>query len=142
MNPNGKVYLAQPAKSNRAQCRETSCKQNIGFGELRIGHDRGDVYHWYHAACCFKTFENRYLRNPQILSFHEIDGYDNLSEDHKKIIRDLIAGIYVEPVIVSSRPRRNLTAPKLKESATNNTVEETKDEQPKKRARKTSSISK
>jgi hypothetical protein len=102
------MYQAEAAKSNRAQCRETSCKQNIGIGELRIGVQGSDWYSWYHAPCAFKTFTNRYIRNPKMTSTADISNFDTLSEEHQKIIRELIDGTFVEPepVRINPRPKR------------------------------------
>ena len=102
-------YQAELAKSNRSQCRETSCKQNIGKGELRLGYQGGDYYSWYHAACCFKTFANRYIRNTAITSVEQIQYYDQLDEDSKALLCQLIDGTYQPPAEVprhNSRPKR------------------------------------
>lgn len=104
-------YQAEAAKSNRAQCRETSCKQRIGIGELRIGHQGSDWYSWYHASCAWKTFDNRYIKNPRITSENDISNFDTLSQEHRNIIRSLIEGTYVEPKVERvSRPRRGANA--------------------------------
>jgi len=100
-----KPYCTEAAKSNRAQCRETSCKVNIGKGDLRIGCDRGDRFHWYHAQCAFKTHDNRYLANPKITSTDQLYGFEDLSADHKTLLGSLIDGTYVEPPALSYGPR-------------------------------------
>lgn len=98
-------YQAEAAKSNRAQCRETSCKQNIGLGCLRLGLQRSDSYAWYHAPCAFKTFDNRYLHNKPITKTSDIQDFEKLSEEHQELIHQLIAGTYVEPPSMSYNPR-------------------------------------
>lgn len=117
-------YQAEAAKSNRAQCRETSCKQNIGKGELRLGHQSSDFYSWYHAACAFKTFDNRYIRNTRITSVDQIQYFDQLSEEHQTTLRQLIDGTYVAPPESRNNPR-----PKRGVAATVE-VEDTKEETP------------
>lgn len=136
-----KPYCAEAAKSNRAQCRETSCKVNIGKDVLRIGHCTGDYFHWYHAPCAFKTHENRYLKNPKITSPDQIYNYENLSEEHKKLIQELIDGTYVEPPAMSynPRPKRGCAVLKEQEQAVEKQDEQVKkEEQKKKRAKKNS----
>jgi hypothetical protein len=135
--PSNKPYCTEAAKSNRAQCRETSCKVNIGKGVLRIGHDRGDYFHWYHAPCAFKTHENRYLKNPKITSTDQIYGYETLSEEHQKLIQSLIDGTYVEPPAMSynPRPKRGCVVLKEDEAAAKKPQEE-ETTQKKKKSRK------
>jgi len=71
--PGNLPYCAVIAKSNRAQCRETSCKlNNIGKGDLKIGCDRVDITLWFHATCAFKTHDNIYIANPKITSTDQI----------------------------------------------------------------------
>jgi hypothetical protein len=110
------MYQAEAAKSNRSQCRETSCKQNIGVGELRIGFQGADYYNWYHAPCAFKSFTNRYIRNPKMTSTGDISNFDTLTEEHQNIIRELIDGTYVEPLPVRLNPRPKRKAAELNEN--------------------------
>jgi hypothetical protein len=98
-------YQAEAAKSNRAMCRETSCKVMIGKGDLRIGRMGADYYSWYHAPCCFKTFDNWRIRNKPITSTADIEDFEALSDEHKEIIIQLITGTYVEPPAMSYNPR-------------------------------------
>jgi hypothetical protein len=115
-------YQVELAKSNRAQCRETSCKQNIGKGELRIGLQGADYYSWYHAPCAFKTFTNRYIRNREIKSVDDIQYFDQLSEEHQTVIRQLIDGTYLAPPETRHNPRPKRGAPTTSSAA----VEDTK----------------
>lgn len=98
-------YRAQIAKSNRRQCHETSCKQNIGVGELCVGYPNDDLYH---PPCLWKAFTNRYILKPPIKSVKDIDNFDELAEEHQLIFRQLIDGNYQAPPSVRSntRPKR------------------------------------
>lgn len=142
--PVWKPYQAQVSPSNRAQCHETYCKCNIGKGSLRIGHYQGDNMYisWYHAPCAFRAVENRYLRNPPI-TIDGINGYDQLSDEHKQLIQSLMDGTYEEPAPISTgRPKRACVAAKEVEKEVDSkkaTKNQTEDQQPKKRARKNSS---
>lgn len=131
-----KPWQAEAAKSNRAQCHETSCKCNIGKGVLRLGHYQGDnmFISWYHAPCAFRSVLNNRLRNPPITSPEVINGYDTLSAEHKSLIDSLIDGTYVEPPAVdySNRPKRSCVVAK---EAQKQLVEEPEN-QSKKRQRK------
>ncbi len=96
-------YQAQIAKSNRRQCHETSCKQNIGVGELCIGYPNDDLYH---PPCLWRAFTNRYILKPPIKSVKDIDNFDELAEEHQLVFRQLIDGNYQAPPSVRSNPRR------------------------------------
>lgn len=140
--PVWKPYQAQVSPSNRAQCHETYCKCNIGKGSLRIGHYQGDNMYisWYHVPCAFRAVENRYLKNPPI-TIDNINGYDQLSDEHKQLIQSLIDGTYEEPAPISTgRPKRACVAAKEaeKEVDPKKTIKNQSEDQPKKRARKNS----
>jgi hypothetical protein len=105
MNIDYSKYQAEAAKSNRALCRETSCKVNIGLGDLRIGRMGSDYYSWYHAPCCWKTFDNWRIRNSRIQSTADIENFEALSDAHKDIIIQLIEGTYIEPPAMTYNPR-------------------------------------
>ena len=79
--------IAEPAKSGRSNCKK--CKGLIDKGSLRLGrvYDNGDriMTSWYHPSCWPVPKKN-------FASVDEIEGWDTLSNEHKKLILDLVPG--------------------------------------------------
>ena len=79
--------IAEPAKSGRSNCKK--CKGLIDKGSLRLGrvYDNGDriMTSWYHPSCWPVPKKN-------FASVDEIEGWHTLSNEHKKLILDLVPG--------------------------------------------------
>ncbi|XP_055381243.1 DNA ligase 3 [Condylostylus longicornis] len=92
---NKKLFFAEKAKTGRAKCKK--CKENCESGELRIAKlvpnffsDEGLVKQWYHTNCLFESFKKARATTKKIDCIDDIDGWDELSEEHKDIIIEKI----------------------------------------------------
>ncbi|KAL7268652.1 hypothetical protein RUND412_008712 [Rhizina undulata] len=78
----------------RVECRR--CMQGIGEGFLRLGVWRWGHFWWYHWDCLtdkqllvvLDTMVNHGPGRSSIAQFHNLEGYYNLSEDFKSVIRN------------------------------------------------------
>lgn len=111
--------LAELAKSARAGCKNTECKKEglkIEKGEIRVGtwveikeHGGWQWRHWYVHFICSNCmipklmYEFRGCTTPKILAnikenindYDDVDGYDELEPEHKKMIEEALEAGHV-----------------------------------------------
>lgn len=89
-----KPFCVDRAKQGRAACKK--CKEKCLAGELRIAkvvpspYGSGTMKNWHHVNCIFEQFLKQRITTKRIESPDDIDGWDLLSNDDKKIIIDKV----------------------------------------------------
>lgn len=89
-----KPFCVDRAKQGRAGCKK--CKQKCATGELRIAKvvpspfGEGKMKNWHHVNCMFEQFLKQRATTRRIESPDDLDGWDALSEDDKKVIIDKV----------------------------------------------------
>ncbi|KAK0171037.1 hypothetical protein PV328_008803 [Microctonus aethiopoides] len=90
-----KPFAVEKAKTGRAKCKK--CKSNIDKDTIRIAKlmsnpfGEGKMKAWHHVNCLFEIFAKqrattKKIDNPQ----EDIDGWDQIADDDKKIILEKI----------------------------------------------------
>lgn len=85
-----KVFVVEKAKNNRAGCKQ--CKQKCTSGEVRfvkLTHNPfapGKMRNCYHIDCLLEAFLKQRPTTKRIQSSDDLDGYDDLSEDDRKMV--------------------------------------------------------
>lgn len=92
-------FAADYDKRGQASCKK--CKQKIGKGVVRIAkvvanffHDGdGEMKQYYHPSCIFETFVRARSTTKIIEDPSDVEGFQELEEDDKAAIKQLIKGI-------------------------------------------------
>lgn len=59
---------------------------------MRHTYSTGEMKQWHHPKCIFETFERARATTKIIDSTDEIDGFADLNDDDKELIKTLING--------------------------------------------------
>ena len=94
----GKPFYVEYAAQGRAKCKK--CKEKIVKGSCRIGKivsnpfsdDGGTMKHWFHVDCIFDSLTRARATTKKIEKTEELEGFDDLQDEDKAKIRELIRG--------------------------------------------------
>lgn len=96
MAQDSRPFVVEYAPQGRAKCK--TCKQQIEKTTARIGkvvsnpfsEDGGLMKQWYHIRCIFDSLSRARSTTTKIKSTNDLDGFDDMKDDDKKIIQDFI----------------------------------------------------
>lgn len=99
MAQDSKPFIVEYAPQSRAKCK--TCKQQIEKSSARIGKmvtnpfsdDGGFMKQWYHIKCIFDTLSRARATTAKITSTQDLDGFDKMNDEDKKIIENFITGL-------------------------------------------------
>jgi hypothetical protein len=91
-------FCADYDKRGMAACKK--CKQKLTKGQMRLGKvtvnpfgdGGGDMKLWHHPQCLFDTFLRARASTKIIEDPSDVEGFNDLQDEDKDAIRDLIAG--------------------------------------------------
>ncbi|GJQ69356.1 lig3 [Trypoxylus dichotomus] len=93
--PDEKIFIVEKAKNNRAACKH--CKQKCASGEIRfvkLTHNpfgAGKMRNCYHIDCMLEVFLKQRPTTKRIQTSDDLDGFDDLLDEDRKIIEEKIA---------------------------------------------------
>ena len=86
------IFAVDYSKNGRARCKV--CHKFIDKGLLRIGklvgYKEKHFYQYYHLPCAFRSFKKARVAKNMITSLTDLDGVEQLSEDERKYLNQLI----------------------------------------------------
>ena len=99
INMSENKFLADYAKVATSGCKK--CKQKLAKGSFRIAklvsnpfsEEGGDMKQYHHPSCVFETFIRARASTKIIEDPSDVQGFDDLEDDDKQLLRNLIKGI-------------------------------------------------
>lgn len=91
-------FLVEYAKRGTAGCKK--CKDKIVKGIVRIGkivpnpfsESAGEMKEWYHVKCIFEKLERARATTKKIEDLTELEGWEELQDEDKDLIKKHISG--------------------------------------------------
>ena len=96
-------FAADYAKMGTSGCKK--CKQKLPKGSFRIAkvvsnpfsEEGGDMKQYHHPRCIFETFVRARSTTKIIEDPSDLNGYEELQDDDKQLVKDLIKGRDLRP---------------------------------------------
>ncbi|XP_029643692.1 DNA ligase 3 [Octopus sinensis] len=132
-------FIVVYAKLGTSSCKK--CKTKIEKAALRIGKvvpnpfsdDGGDMKQWYHPSCIFETFLRARPTTKIIEEAEDLDGFQDLQQDDKDAVNDLIKDFFNNP---QNKRKRSGTSSTGSSSSSSNVTASKTSSTPKKEEKK------
>jgi len=91
-------FKVEYAKTGRAACKDTQCKQNIDKGSLRIGKLKANFFDpegdklvdWFHAECAFNALTRARGATKRIDSSDDLQGFEDITPEDQQLLESTI----------------------------------------------------